>query len=101
MNPEHIEENSSLYSIWVIWVSVFKFLSVQRSTNSSAIYVWNAQIKSCYDYLAENLIFSIIEEEHKTLLQIGLDRLNSYGLTINVSKSISDASEVPALGYFI
>lgn len=42
-----------------------------------------------------------MEEEHKTLLQIFLDRLSSYGLTINVSKSISDSSEVPALGYFI
>lgn len=55
----------------------------------------------CYVYLGGILIFSTTEKEHKANLQIELERLNSYGLNIKVSKCIFGTSEVTFLGHLI
>lgn len=58
-------------------------------------------LEFCYVYLDDILIFSTTEEEHKAHLRTVLDRLNKYGLTINVSKCIFGASEIPFLGHLV
>ncbi|KAG8175362.1 hypothetical protein JTE90_018042 [Oedothorax gibbosus] len=55
----------------------------------------------CYVYLDDILIFSSSEEEHKVHLRHVLERLNSYGLTVNMAKCIFGASEIPFLGHLI
>lgn len=55
----------------------------------------------CYVYLDDILIFSTSEEEHKAHLRTVLQRLNSYGLTVNVSKCIFGVPEISFLGHLI
>lgn len=61
------------------------------------IYEILGDLPFCNIYLDNILICSANEEKHKAHLWAILERLNSYGLTINVSKCIFGASEVSLL----
>lgn len=54
-----------------------------------------------FPYLDDVLVASGSEAEHKEHLKIVFERLNNYGLRINVSKSIMGVDQVEFLGYFI
>lgn len=52
-------------------------------------------------YIDDILVASSSEEEHRKHLRILFKRLDDYGLTINVAKSVFGKSEVDYLGYRI
>ena len=53
----------------------------------------------CFAYIDDISIFSKNELEHKTHLLEIANRLNSYGLTLNINKCVMGASQLNALGY--
>lgn len=55
----------------------------------------------CFCYLDDILIASQDEEEHERHLELIFNRLNEFGLQINVSKSVLCVKEVSFLGYLI
>lgn len=54
-----------------------------------------------FPYIDDILIASSSEEEHQEHLKLVFDRLNEYGLRINLSKSIFGVHELEFLGYLI
>lgn len=58
-------------------------------------------LEFCYVYLDDILVSSANEEEHKAHFRVVLDRLNAYGLTVNVSKCVFGVSEISFLGHLI
>lgn len=55
----------------------------------------------CFVYLDDILIFSETEDKHKTHLRMVFQKLNDYGLTINVSKCVFGVSEINFLGHLV
>lgn len=54
-----------------------------------------------FPYLDDILIASTSEEQHEIHLKLVFERLNNYGLRINISKSVFGVEEINFLGYFI
>lgn len=54
-----------------------------------------------FPYLDDILIASSSIEEHRAHLKLVLERLSSYGLRINISKSIFGVNELGFLGYWV
>lgn len=54
-----------------------------------------------FPYLDDVLIASASEDEHKTHLKEVFDRLDKYGLCINLSKSVFGVQEIEFLGHLI
>ena len=69
--------------------------SFQRFIN----HVLNSTEDFCFAYIDDIIVYSKNDHQHKQhLLQIA-HRLNSYGLTLNMSKCILGVSELDVLGY--
>ncbi|GFR15715.1 hypothetical protein TNCT_515041 [Trichonephila clavata] len=54
-----------------------------------------------FPYLDDILIASTNEMQHEDHLKIVFERLNTYGLKINISKSVFGVEEIEFLGYLI
>ncbi|GFT06882.1 retrovirus-related Pol polyprotein from transposon opus, partial [Nephila pilipes] len=54
-----------------------------------------------FTYLDDVLVASSSEEEHKEHLKIVFERLQQYGLKINISKSVMGADRIEYLGFLI
>ncbi|GBN10791.1 Transposon Ty3-I Gag-Pol polyprotein [Araneus ventricosus] len=54
-----------------------------------------------FPYLDDVLVASTSEEEHKENLKFVFERLDKYGLRINVSKSVLGVDQIEFLGYLI
>ncbi|GFT33870.1 retrovirus-related Pol polyprotein from transposon opus, partial [Nephila pilipes] len=54
-----------------------------------------------FAYLDDVLVASSSEEEHKEHLKIVFERLQQYGLRINISKSVMGADRIEYLGFLI
>ncbi|GFQ79625.1 hypothetical protein TNCT_501881 [Trichonephila clavata] len=59
------------------------------------------ELRFCYVYLDDILIASESEEEHKTHVRAIFQKLNEYGLTINVSKCVFGVPEISFLGHLV
>lgn len=55
----------------------------------------------CFAYIDDILIFSKSEAEHREHLDIIFKRLQAYGMTVNINKSVFGQEEMPFLGYNI
>lgn len=58
-------------------------------------------LKFCYVYLDDILIFSKTQSEHELHIRTVFERLQSYGLTVNVSKCVFGVFEISFLGHLI
>ena len=58
-------------------------------------------LKFCYAYIDDILVFSRSEEEHRTHLRLLFQRLAAYGLILNVQKCHFGQPEVRFLGYMV
>ncbi|GFU86977.1 hypothetical protein TNCV_485881 [Trichonephila clavipes] len=54
-----------------------------------------------FPYLDDILVASENEEQHKTHLKLVFDRLQKYGLRVNISKSTLGVTHLEFLGYLI
>ncbi|GFR28647.1 hypothetical protein TNCT_4131 [Trichonephila clavata] len=59
------------------------------------------ELRFFYVYLDDILIASESEEEHKTHVRAVFQKLNEYGLTINVSKCVFGVPEISFLGHLV
>ncbi|GBO02626.1 Transposon Ty3-I Gag-Pol polyprotein [Araneus ventricosus] len=58
-------------------------------------------LDSVFPYLDDILIASKSNQEHEIHLNLVLERLNTFGLRINISKSVFAVEEIEFLGYLI
>ncbi|GFT39452.1 retrovirus-related Pol polyprotein from transposon 17.6 [Nephila pilipes] len=59
------------------------------------------ELKFCFVYLDDILIFSKSEAEHKTHVRAVFQKFQHYGLTINTSKCVFGVSEISFLGHLV
>ena len=69
------------------------------ASNVLSIMCYKILILFVFAYIDDIIIFSKNELKHKKHLLEIANRLNSYGLTLNMNKRVLDASQLNVLGY--
>ena len=94
-------DNLRLLALIVVTICTINFHKVYASSSFQRFinHVLQNTDTFCFAYIDDIIIFSKNELEHKKHLLEIANRLNSYGLTLNMNKCVFGASQLNVLGY--